>query len=522
MLFLAPLIYQCNRKKKPVPVNMAGANSKAGHLLRGHEFPEPSNIVKVNTLIVGAGVSGLSAGRWLKQSAHTDFLILEMDEKAGGNSRGGANSITEYPYGAHYLPIPNNDDTDLLKFLHENGIITGFNEAGLPVYNEYHLCLSPQERLYYRGMWHSEMPPNEGLPEPDKVELERFLAFTTAMKEKTGSDHKKAFAIPLENSSKDEAFLQYDKISAYQFLEKNGYRSEFIYWYLDYCCKDDFGTGIRQTSAWAALHYFSSRTGKAANASAFELLTWPEGNYFLVKKLEQTLSGHLKTGQLVYDISEIDGNISCRVHDLRSGTGTLYECQNLILATPQYVNKKLLKLAAVIDWEEFQYYPWLVANITISDKSSLNRNAGISWDNVIYDSISLGYVNACHQTVAQNQKKTVITYYYNFSDKSPRESRLNIYNKDNDHWRAFIIDDLKKAHPQIENEIEHIELHIWGHGMISPGVGFLNSSARRVLENGIGRIYFANSDVSGISIFEQAFYKGIQAAKNVLGNKDNA
>ena len=32
-------------------------------------------------------------------------------------------------------------------------------------------------------------------------------------------------------------------------------------WYLDYCCRDDYGAGAAQVSAWAGLHYFASRHG---------------------------------------------------------------------------------------------------------------------------------------------------------------------------------------------------------------------------------------------------------------------
>ena len=32
-------------------------------------------------------------------------------------------------------------------------------------------------------------------------------------------------------------------------------------WYLDYCCRDDYGAGMAQVSAWAGIHYFASRHG---------------------------------------------------------------------------------------------------------------------------------------------------------------------------------------------------------------------------------------------------------------------
>jgi hypothetical protein len=29
--------------------------------------------------------------------------------------------------------------------------------------------------------------------------------------------------------------------------------------YIDYCCRDDFGLGIKEVSAWAGIHYFAAR-----------------------------------------------------------------------------------------------------------------------------------------------------------------------------------------------------------------------------------------------------------------------
>jgi hypothetical protein len=50
-----------------------------------------------------------------------------------------------------------------------------------------------------------------------------------------------------------------------------------------------------------------------------------------------------------------------------------------------------------------------------------------------------------------------------------------------------------------------------------PVPGFINGQARRDAARPIGdRIFFAHTDLSGISIFEEAFYSGIDAAKNII------
>jgi hypothetical protein len=55
-----------------------------------------------------------------------------------------------------------------------------------------------------------------------------------------------------------------------------------------------------------------------------------------------------------------------------------------------------------------------------------------------------------------------------------------------------------------------------GHAMIRPTPGFLSSPARRLLRTGADRLFFAHSDVSGLSLFEEAQHRGVVAADRAL------
>ncbi|MCW3084007.1 MAG: dependent oxidoreductase [Bacteroidetes bacterium] len=522
LLLAIPYLNACNpfSAKPAFQTRITGTNSKTGHLLRENKFPQPLRTEQLNTLIVGGGISGLSAARWLKRNNFNDFKLVELDTEIGGNSKGGKNAISEYPFAAHYLPIPNENFCELIDFLSDHKIITGFDDAGLPLYDEYYICFEPQERLFYRGIWQDGLPPKQGLNEEEKKELIRFLTYTESFKNKIGTDGLPAFTIPLELSSKDEEFMKLDSMTIAEYLKQENYTTVFLLWYVNYCCKDDFGSTIENTSAWAAFHYFSSRNGKAGNASNFDLLAWPEGNHFLTKKLMSEVQSHLYTQMLTYKVEKENGHWNCFVFDVQKNESIKYECQQVIMATPQFVNKRILAFDTGINWDSFGYYPWIVANISIRTKKELNGLQDLSWDNVSYNSKSLGYVNACHQTFDTDKEKTVITYYYNFSEHTPKEERLAIYTNDENYWQKFIIDDLKAVHPKIEELVEDIEVNVLGHGMISPTRHFRSNPSRAILEKGFENLYFAHSDMSGISIFEQAFYRGILAAKQVLNKTD--
>ncbi|HET6228034.1 MAG TPA: FAD/NAD(P)-binding protein [Bacteroidia bacterium] len=513
----ASYLYACtNRTSNPIAVHTIGANSKTGHLLREKKFPAPSRTIAIDTVIVGGGVSGLSAARYLKKNNFEDFVLLELDVDTGGNAKGGKNKISAYPYGAHYLSLPNEKFTDLIDFLAEHKIISGFDNNGLPVYDEYYLCGEPQERLYYKGIWQEGLPPKHGMSMEENAELDRFIGITEQYRKETGTDGKPAFTIPAEWSSDDGRYLELDELSMFDFLKKLQFKTDFLFWFVNYCCKDDFGCDLHTTSAWAGMHYFCSRNGKSANAHAYEQLTWPEGNYFLINALRKDILKHIQTEQLVYNIIPHNEQWQCYVFDVKTNTCTLYVCKRVIMATPQFVNKRLLNFDHGLSFNEFNYYPWLVANVTIKDKKELNGSNELAWDNVFYTSKSLGYVNACHQLTDRSQSKTVITFYYNFSEKNAKAEREALYQQKEDFWKKLIIDDLKIAHPKIEEWIEEIELYTYGHGMISPTVGLRTSSNRKKLEEGLNHLYFVNSDVSGLSIFEEAFYRGICASKKIL------
>ena len=60
-----------------------------------------------------------------------------------------------------------------------------------------------------------------------------------------------------------------------------------------------------------------------------------------------------------------------------------------------------------------------------------------------------------------------------------------------------------------------MQYKLWGHAMIAPVKGFISAKLKQTKTPAQG-LYFAHSDQSGISIFEEAFYHGIQAAKSFL------
>lgn len=103
----AALIGLSLKGDRPIAGSFVNDAFPLGHRLRDHaSFPAAKQTVKVPIVIVGGGIAGLSAAWRLQKKGFTDFVLLEMNDQAGGNSRWGENDITAYPWAAHYVPVP--------------------------------------------------------------------------------------------------------------------------------------------------------------------------------------------------------------------------------------------------------------------------------------------------------------------------------------------------------------------------------------------------------------------------------
>lgn len=498
---------------------MLGPSRRIGHLLR-----EPQALAKLNgsqavagksapVVIVGAGMAGLSAGWWLKKQGCNDFLILELESQVGGNSASGQNQYGAYPWGAHYIPIPNSESSYVRELFEEFNIIKGY-EGGQPVYDELMLCHEPQDRLYKDGAWHEGLIPKRGLQPIDTCDIARFFSTVAEFRGAHGSDGKPAFAIPLDLSSVDEKYRSLDKLSMRDWLAKSNFKSEQLLWYINYCCRDDYGASLENVSAWAGLHYFAGRRGTAANAEQNAVLTWPQGNGYISERLRERLAGHIQVNKLVTQVRDLGSKLCLNVYDEKQILSQI-ESKHVIFAAPRFIARKICHgMDEDSPPPTLNYAPWLVANISLKRLPEA-RGVAPAWDNVSYYSPSLGYVMANHQDITTRQKPLVITYYFPLSDDTPKQSRMKLFTTDSASWSQSIVKDLSAMHPGIESEIISIDIWPWGHGMVSPSVGFIWGE-RSKLKQEMGRVVFAHSDMSGISNFEEAQYHGVEAAKRVL------
>lgn len=500
-----------------IPGSLLGPSMDLGHKLRDRgPIPEPAHTETVDVAIVGGGISGLAAGYRLRNHTDLRYTLLELETEPGGNARGGGNAVSRYPWGAHYVPLLDEETTEVQRLFLELGIITGYDERGRAYYNPYFLCADPQERLYRHGRWQEGLIPQLGLPEEDASQIQVFLQQMDALKSTRGLDGRKAFALPLDNSSTDSIWRDLDKMTFAAWLQQAGFNSRPLLWYLNYACRDDFGTTLETTSAWAGLFYFAARDPQPASAQAHNVITWPEGNAWLVERLAEPLASHLVTGAVVRRIQRAAEDLHIDYWHVSSNRMIRVIAKAVILAVPRPIIAHIANDAHLtLQTETFRYTPWAIANITL-DRLPGGLGETLSWDNVVYDSPLLGYVVATHQHLQSKPQATVLTYYWPLTHTEPEIARREAQGRSHADWSAKFLTELLRVHPELRNHVRQIDVWIWGHGMIRPEPGFIWGEARQRAAKHQPPYFFAHSDLSGISVFEEAYTRGVKAAEAAM------
>jgi hypothetical protein len=187
----------------------------------------------------------------------------------------------------------------------------------------------------------------------------------------------------------------------------------------------------------------------------------------------------------------------------------------VIWAAPTFLARRAVEGAPPAAW---RYAPWMVANLTLDRRPArADDDAEEAWDNVVADSPALGYVVATHQQLrATPGPRTVWTHYWALADGDPAAERRRLLATD---WRACaeaVLADLERAHPDVRACVSRVDVLRYGHAMPRPEPGFL--AARRAWWEPPrdARVLWANSDVSGLSLFEEAQYRGVQAADRAM------
>lgn len=509
----------------------AGVALERGHRLRDAPtaVTAPALTRRMQVLVAGGGIAGLAAARALRQRGIEDFRVLELEDAPGGNSRGLTLGGLACPLGAHYLPVPGATAHEVRDWLEELGLRQ--RVAGRWTYDERALCHSPQERLFFRGAWQDGLLPLHQVGAGTLAQYRRFGQRIAALQRQA------RFALPVARAPLSALHRALDSETFDAWLTREGLDDPHLRWYLDYCCRDDFGAGSAVVSAWAGVHYFASRHGFHApdddtGEETDGVLTWPEGNGWLAQRLAAPLGERLLGGRVVLRIAQERHGVTVDAWDVRAQRLERWTCAHCIVALPGFVASRVV--ANPPDWlravaRAQPHASWVVVNLALDAPLHDRPGAAPSWDNVVYGSAALGYVDAGHQRLQPVPLgPTVLTWYHALGVQgAAREALLRLPWT---HWRDAALADLAVPHPDLSARTTRVAVTRHGHAMAVPVVGILNllsqttppigkvpllksDSAMPLAPPRDGRLSFAHADWSGYSVFEEAFARGHGAGR---------
>ncbi len=518
------------------------------HMARGHAWRDgqwraaaTGTTKRVHTLIIGAGVAGLSAAHHLMQAGVDDIAVLDLDDAPGGNAQAHHMGGLACPLGAHYLPMPGPQAEEVQAWLASLGVIR--HEHGRWLADERYTCHDPQERMFVpqaeasadglwrQGHWQDGLFP----PADDKAsqarshqDWQRLASLVARAQAELG------FAMPTHRAPWTPGHTALDAQSFAHWLDAQGLHDPGLRWVMDYICRDDYGASAQRVSAWAGLHYFASRHGLHQPDEVNDpVLTWPEGNGWLTRQLAEPLKARWHAGQVVVAVHDGREAVNVRSVNARDGSPMNWQARHVVLAVPLRLALRLLDtppaalstVAPLLDMA-----PWLVSNLLLREPLDPRPGEALSWDNVLYTSQgvdglppSLGYVDARHQSLAQPTGASLITHYWALGGTQASQGqawRKALHERPWQDWAWLVCRDLMRVHPDLPDKLLRIDLRRHGHAMVIPQPGLRGHPGLQALmkPQGLkGRLHFAHADLSAYSVFEEAFTHGARAARAIHG-----
>ncbi len=444
------------------------------HRIRdGHNFPIPKPSQKVDVVIIGGGLSGLTAAYQLRDE---DLLILERENTLGGNAKQGQFQGIPYSIGAAYMA--------------DIGPPFGalYSELGL----EPKPVKTPVDTGSFGGQW---MALSESPLATSFQKLQRHLA-----KLSESEDFPK---LPIQTAT--ESALKLDQTSFYEYL-KADYPQDLLD-YIDAYCYSSLGGSIHQVSAYAGINFYSE--------IAQDIYAFPGGNSVVAKRLTQRInlagSGRFKTGVSVYRIQQVGNEVHTTFfyNDAPDHYETIAS-QAAIVSVPYYFAARILPDLPDLDRQlmlSCQYGAYLVANCCFD---RLVFHGG--YDNwTPHNPAFTDFIDATYVDTHRPQPGSVITIYAPFRNaKAGRSALLQGQPKVFAHQ---ILKGLREVISFPQSSLKEIRLTRYGHQMLTSNVGLI--TPLRGLRKSHGQIVLAHSDGQGMAAIESAVWEGLEAAKIV-------
>ncbi len=461
-----------------------------GHKVFEMKDRTPSATYSCDTLIVGAGMAGLSAAWHLRDR---NVVVCELSDRIGGSAASEQYQNAVFPQGAHYdLDYPHYFGEESLKFLENLGVVSFDNTTNLWRFTErqYVINYYSETQALYKGEYWDDVIPSEG------EEYERFMQLTERYIGK----------LKLPTRLIDAEWHALDQETFYAFLQREMPLSARFARGVDYQVVDDFGANSQQISALAGLFYYA---GRPYRGEQIETFSPPEGNAYFARKIAAQLPQEaIKLRHLVRKIIPNKQGATVEVLDLSQNQVIAYKAKSVVYAG----QKHALKFVYSQDYPLFEqnvYAPWMVVSFVLSQN---NLPAGF-WQNEMLsmERNFLGFIDSDAQLADRNHR--VLTAYYCLPEWN--RSQLAKVDENAPLIAAQTLENIAQyfevSSGTLRESVEKVFLKVMGHAMPIPVPNYLFKDKNT--QRSHPHIVYAGTDNSRLPLLLEAIDSGIVAAQ---------